>query len=442
MTDFIPMMPGYEEYKNSGVAWIGEMPRHWHQLPLCTIAQINSVTNCQNEELLSVYLELGVIKFSEIEAKRTNATSKDLSKYQFVSPGDFILNNQQAWRGSVGVSKYLGIVSPAYLVLKLSSKFNSNYANYLFRNGAMVSQYLISSKGVGTIQRNLYWPQLRRSIVCFPEISEQIIITNFLDCKTAKIDQAVAIKEKQIQLLKERKQILIQTAVTKGLDPDVPMHDSGVEWIGEIPEHWQVKRLKYITLIFRGKFTHRPRNDESLYNGKYPFFQTGDVARAGKFLFQYKQTLNEKGLRVSTLIPKGTVVITIAANIGDVSILNIDACFPDSIVGFKPIKNLDRDFLFYALSSMKEQFVGSTIKNTQMNLNVNRIGSNFITYPPLKEQDQIVTHIQIQSDKIDKAIAIQEQMIDKLKEYKATLINSAVTGKIKVPQIGETKAVA
>ena len=220
--------------------------------------------------------------------------------------------------------------------------------------------------------------------------------------------------------------------MTQGLHPNVPMKDSGVEWIGQIPEHWEVKNIKYATKIFSGKSTRRPRNDPSLYDGKYPFFQTGDVAKAGKFLVDFKQTLNEKGLRVSTLIPKGTVVITIAANIGDVSILGIDACFPDSIVGFQPKELLDRDFLFYSLLSMKNQFVNSSIKNTQMNLNVDRIGSNYICVCPKDEQINIVEKIEEFNANFENAINLLNREIGKLKEYKATLINDAVTGKIKV----------
>ncbi|MCP4117000.1 MAG: hypothetical protein GY737_16670 [Desulfobacteraceae bacterium] len=203
--------------------------------------------------------------------------------------------------------------------------------------------------------------------------------------------------------------------------------DSGVEWLGKIPAQWEVKRLKFVTSIFRGKFTHRPRNDDRLYGGEYPFFQTGDVAKAGKYLSKYKQTLNDKGLRVSTLIPKGTVVITIAANIGDVSILETNACFPDSVVGFKPKDNIYRDYLFYGLGSMKEQFVGSTIKNTQMNLNVDRIGSNFITCPSIKKQTAIAAFLDHKTAQIDQAVEIKKQKVAQLKEHKQILIQNAVT---------------
>ncbi len=220
--------------------------------------------------------------------------------------------------------------------------------------------------------------------------------------------------------------------MTKGLDPNVPMCDRGVEWIGEIPTHWKVKKLKYACKIFRGKFTHRPRNAPHLYDGEYPFIQTGDIAKAGKFLIDYKQTLNKKGLKVSTLIPKGTVVITIAANIGDISILGINACFPDSVVGFQPQKELERDFLYYVLLSMKQQFINTSTKNTQMNLNVERIGSNFIIVPDLSEQHKIIQWIENQIFDIGKTEDSIQGNINSLYEYKSILIASAVTGKIKV----------
>jgi type I restriction enzyme S subunit len=240
------MFKKYDAYKDSELPSFGNVPKHWEVVPLCSITTLKSITNVVNEELLSVYLDKGVIRFDDVTEKRTNVTSLDLSKYQLVEEGDFVLNNQQAWRGSVGVSTYRGIVSPAYLVLKLSPKVDAKFANYFFRNSAMVSQYLINSKGVGTIQRNLYWQHLKRSNVVLPPTQEQTQIAEFLNQKTSEIDQAIAIKEQQIALLNERKQIVIQKAVTQGLNPNVPMKDSGVEWIGQIPEHWEIKKLKYV----------------------------------------------------------------------------------------------------------------------------------------------------------------------------------------------------
>lgn len=210
----IKSFPRYERYKDSGVEWVGEIPEHWEVRKLFSLAKIKSITNCENEDLLSVYLNLGVIRFSDIDEKRTNVTSESLEKYQLVEPGDFVLNNQQAWRGSVGVSWFRGIVSPAYLVLQLSDSLDYLFANYLFRDQIMVSQYLVGSRGVGTIQRNLYWDKLKKVELLLPPLPEQTAIAQFLDHKTAQLDRGVEKIKFQIQTLKEYKTTLINEAVT------------------------------------------------------------------------------------------------------------------------------------------------------------------------------------------------------------------------------------
>ena len=426
------MFKKYDAYKDSGVEWLGQLPESWDLLPNKHIFKLkkNLVGKRSKEyELLSLTLN-GVIK-RDMENPEGKFPA-EFDTYQEVKSGDFIFCHfdVEETPRTVGLSRFDGMITGAYTVYKVNAeKFCPEFLYYFYLNLDTGKRLKPLYKGLrNTIGKDIFG-EFKTFI---PNYSEQVKISNFLDQKATEIDQAIAIKEQQIALLNERKQIVIQKAVTQGLYPNVPMKDSGVEWIGQIPEHWEVKKIKYATKIFRGKFTHRPRNDPSLYDGKYPFFQTGDVAKAGKFLVDFKQTLNEKGLRVSTLIPKGTVVITIAANIGDVSILGIDACFPDSIVGFQPKELLDRDFLFYSLLSMKNQFVNSSIKNTQMNLNVDRIGSNYICVCPKDEQINIVEKIEEFNANFENAINLLNREIGKLKEYKATLINDAVTGKIKV----------
>jgi type I restriction enzyme S subunit len=190
--------------------------------------------------------------------------------------------------------------------------------------------------------------------VLLPPPDEEAAIVRFLDHANRKIDRFIRAKRKMIALLNEQKHAIINRAVTRGLNPDIRLKPSGVPWLGDIPEHWEVRRIKQVTKILRGKFSHRPRNDASLYDGEYPFIQTGSVARAKKFITHYTQTLNEKGLSVSKVFPKGTLCMTIAANIGDVAILDFEACFPDSIVGFVPNAQLDRDFLYLVFRCMKD----------------------------------------------------------------------------------------
>jgi type I restriction enzyme S subunit len=296
----------------------------------------------------------------------------------------------------------------------------------------MVAQYLIASKGVGSIQRNLYWPHLKRIPIILPGLSEQSSIVRFLDHADRKIRRYILAKQKLIKLLEEQKQTIIHRAVTRGLDPDVRLKPSGVEWLGDVPEHWELKRVKQAAKILRGKFTHRPRNDPALYDGAYPFIQTGEVARAEKEITQYRQTLNARGLAVSKMFPSGTLVMTIAANIGDVALLEFEACFPDSIVGFIPQTGVERDFLYYLFRAMKVELLREAPVNTQGNLNVDRIGSRAIALPPANEQDLIVLSIEADTARLSDGIKHARREIDLLHEYRTRLIGDVVTGKLDV----------
>lgn len=204
--------------KDSGVKWLGDIPQRWYTVPLYAIAQVKSINNCIDLPLMSVYLDAGVVPFVEREEKRTNATSKDLTNYQRVDPGDFVLNNQQAWRGSVGVSFHSGIVSPAYIVLSLNNTLDSHYANYLFRSRCMVDQYLVISRGVGSIQRNLYWSALKRVVVPIPSKKEQMEIVEYLDGLSNKFDATIKKLTEEVAVLEEYKNKIIADTVTGKID--------------------------------------------------------------------------------------------------------------------------------------------------------------------------------------------------------------------------------
>ena len=200
--------------KDSGISWIGMIPEHWVQYRFATLFKEKSICNCVNEELLSVYLDRGVIRFSEDNSRRTNPTSKDLSKYQLVDIGNFVLNNQQAWRGSVGVSKYRGIISPAYFIFTISPKIDIEFANYLLRSTSCVAYYHLCSKGIGSIQRNLDWSVLRQKRIAIPPIDEQRSIVTYIEEKCQKIDTLITELQAEIDYLKEYKQRLIADVVT------------------------------------------------------------------------------------------------------------------------------------------------------------------------------------------------------------------------------------
>jgi len=228
--------------KYSGVKWLGDIPQRWYTVPLYAIAQVKSINNCIDLPLMSVYLDAGVVPFVEREEKRTNATSKDLTNYQRVDPGDFVLNNQQAWRGSVGVSFHSGIVSPAYIVLSLNNTLDSHYANYLFRSRCMVDQYLVISRGVGSIQRNLYWSALKRVVVPIPSKKEQMEIVEYLDGLNNKFDATIKKLTEEVAVLEEYKNKIIADTVTGKIDvrgieiPEYEFVDEDIDNADEVME--------------------------------------------------------------------------------------------------------------------------------------------------------------------------------------------------------------
>lgn len=192
-------MKRYIEYKDSGVPWIGEIPGHWEVVPFYAAFRETNTKGFDSEELLSVYLDKGVVRFAEEGGRRTNAitATTDMANYKLVNPGDFVLNNQQAWRGSVGVSRYRGIISPAYVVLKMKESLNPSFANYLLRSPKIVAQYYVSSKGVGSIQRNIYWQALKRRMILIPTPTEQEKIVAFLDKQTNLIESCICLRERE-----------------------------------------------------------------------------------------------------------------------------------------------------------------------------------------------------------------------------------------------------
>jgi len=419
----------YEIYKESNILGVDLIPKHWQTLPLCALARLKSITNCHDKELLSVYLDLGVIRFSEVNEKRTNVTSEDLSKYQEVSPGDLVLNNQQAWRGSVGVSKYHGIVSPAYIVLELKPDIDEIFANYYFRHGAMVSQYLVCSRGVGTIQRNLYWPQLKRVQVALPPLAEQQLIAKFLDQKTAEIGETISQKQRLIELLKEQKAILINQAVTRGLNSDVPMRDSGVEWIGEVPAHWEVKRAKY---IFKEVDERSQTGAEELLSVSH---MTGVTPRSEKNVYMFMA----EDYSGSKLCRKDDVVFNIMwAWMGALGVSDRTGIVSPSYGVYR--QQLPGNFNAWYLENLlrSDQYVAeynrrsTGLNSSRLRLYPHMFFDMEISVPPRAEQDKIEAGVTARTAQLDNAVLSVEAEIEIIAELRNTIISEAVTGKIKL----------
>ncbi len=461
MTDLISIMLKYAAYKDSGVEWIGEIPEEWKIESLKTLLAERKEKNdpVKTDNILSLTMDRGVIPYAE-KGAAGNKAKEDLTAYKLAYPGDIVINSMNVIAGSVGLSKYFGAVSPVYYMLyprdkeDVISYFNATFQNEAFQksliglgNGILIKKSESSGK-LNTIRMRIPMSRLNRVRIPYPKPSQQTAIANFLNCKTEKIDQAIAIKEKQIQLLKERKQILIQTAVTKGLDPNVPMHDSGVKWIGEIPKHWGVKRLRLIGTTQNGISA-----GAEYFGSGYPFVSYGDVYN-NRELPHIVKGLAESSIRdrIQYSVKQGDVFFTRTSEtveeigFSSVCIETIEnSTFAGFLIRFRPKPGfLEPEYskYYFCAHIHRAYFVGDMNLVIRASLSQELLKNLPVLLPPKEEQITIYNHIQTQSDKIDKAIAIQQKMIERLKEYKATLINSAVTGKIKVPQTGEAKAVA
>lgn len=411
--------------------WNKLFPSHWSILPMYAIATEKSICNCVNLPLLSVYLDAGVIRFSEKDEKRTNATSKDLSKYQRVDYGDFVLNNQQAWRGSVGISFDTGIVSPAYIVLSMNDMLNSKYANYLLRSRIMVNQYLINSKSVGSIQRNIYWPALKRTYIPVPPKSEQNQIVRFLDWKVSSINKLLNVKKKEIKELNMLKQSMISHAIVHGLTADVPMKYSGVKWLGNIPAHWQIMKLRQIL---------HPISEKN--HPELPLLSV--VREQGVILRDVKDKASNHNFIPDDLsgykvVRKGQFAVNkMKAWQGSYGISDYDGIVSPAYFIFDiAFKNLE--YFHYAIrSKIYVNFFAQAsdgIRVGQWDLQIKKMKEIPFIVPPLNEQTAIVKYVKRTLSQYNIAIEKLTKETILLEEYKHKLISDAVTGKIDVRNI-------
>ena len=412
-------MSGYQSYTAYASLWNESLPSHWSVLPMYALAKEKSICGCVDLPLLSVYLDVGVIPFSAKAEKRTNVTSKDLSKYQRVDCGDFVLNNQQAWRGSVGISFDTGIVSPAYIVLSMNDMLNSRYANYLLRSRIMVDQYLINSKSVGSIQRNIYWPALKRTSVLVPPREEQDQIVRFLDWKVSGINKLIAVKQKQIATLKE----FMQAEIEKQLCAYPVV---------------SVVRLKQLGTFFKGGGFSR---DNLVEDEEYPAILYGDIYTQ----YEYKTSIithhiDGTAYSASRKILKGDIVMAGTGETKDEigkSILymgdQIVAAGGDVIV-FHPNGGINVEYLLYQLYSqaaLKHRYINGK-GDIIVHIYPTALGNTIITLPGEADQNKVVAIINEIIDQVKKAIAVLTDEISVLREYRVRLVADTVTGKIDV----------
>ncbi|MBZ7932266.1 restriction endonuclease subunit S [Campylobacter sp. RM10543] len=431
-----------KNFKNSGIEWLGEIPEHWEMKPLRAIFNQRNEQNkvLELQTILSLVKDVGVIPYEE-KGNIGNKSKDDLQGYKIARINDLVLNKMNAVIGSLGVSKYNGLVSPIYLVLYIND-FNKiiNYYSYIFQTKTVQKFLRKFAYGIMEIRESIEFIDFKKMFLPLPPLKEQEQIANFLDEKCEKIQNFIEKKEKLLSLLQEQKQALINETITKGLDKNVKFKNSGIEWLGEIPEHWEVRKLKMLFSFGNGLNITKadfisfgiPCISYGEIHSKYPCRLDLSVH---KLPFVSETYLNDKP---QSLLSKGDFVFADTSE--DIEGSGNFTCIQSNIPLFagyhtiilRPktqIYSLYFSFLFDSI------FVRNQIREKVWGVKVFSITKSILKevqcfIPPLKEQEQIANFLDEKCEKIDSLATKIKKQIELIKEYKTTLINEAVCGRM------------
>ena len=421
------------EMKDSGIEWVGAIPNHWRVSKIKQIVRWKSVKGQPDLPVLSLYRDYGVIP-KDSRDDNHNVTSLDTSGYKVVEHGDLVINKMKAWQGSLAVSEYNGIVSPAYHICKITSEnICKKYLHYLLRDASYLPEYMRLSTGLRVGQWDLSFDDFKNIPFLVPPLAEQERIAAFLDAECAEIDAVLEKTRASIEEYKKLKQAVITQAVTKGVRGDRPMKNSGIEWIGEIPAEWTASKIKYCTefspscntshlsedslvtftpmeCIKNGYFENREAHFSAL-SSSYTQYQDGDIVFA----------------KVTPCFENGNIAIMqgLSAGVG----------FGSSELFVIRPQSINTEFIFYYLQNdIFKQYACATMTGTG---GLKRVSPTFVRnysvfIPCNEEQLEIVRYLNEKCSGIEVLIAKKQQYLTEIENYKKSLIYEYVTGKREV----------
>ena len=407
-------MATYESYKDSGVKWLGHIPSHWETGKMREFFSERKQLSQDGSEMLLSVSEYSGITPSTNDAGENVSRSASLVGYKKCKASDLIINIMLAWKRGLGISEYDGIVSPAYCVFG-TQNINPRYANYLLRTDLYTAEFKRNSTGIIESRLRMY-PGNFKNIVCIkPPRNEQEAIVTYLDKITGDIDRAIEAQQKMIDALNERKQIIITRAVTRGLNPDAPLRDSGIDWLGKIPQHWEIIPMRYLCKMKTGDKDTIMRDD----NGKYPFYVRSPHIE-----------------HINTYSYDGEAVLMAGDGVGAGKVfhyVNGKFDYHQRVYNFHQFKRITGMFLyFYLKCNFRYKIEEGGAKSTVDSVRLPWLKAFPICVMPKDEQQSIVEHIHKSTGPIDCALSNCERMISLLLERKQIIINEVVTGKTKV----------
>ena len=428
--DLTVMENRYDRYKDSGIAWIGEIPEHWEVRKGKNIFKLRNSKGNSNAILLAATQKYGMIPQSQIEGVVQVKQNTNLNTFKTVHKHDYVIS-LRSFQGGFEISEYEGVCSPAYQVFYSTIPCCNYFFKYLFKSYGFISQINAFTLGIRE-GKNIQYEDFSLMKLPFPVLHEQQAIADYLDRRCSEIDDLIALQEEMITKLQSYKQSVITEAVTRGLDKNVPLKDSGIDWIGKIPEHWSRNKIVRLFSII-GSGTTPKSNKEDNYIGSINWIQSGDIN--GGYIENCKNTISKTVLKEYSALKiykaPFIIVAMYGASVGNISISKIDGCVNQACCVMNDTEQNFR-YLFYSIISVKNYLIYKAEGGGQPNISQDKIKNTWLPIPPLTEQQAIADYLDQRCSEIDELIALKQQKIEKLKEYKKSLIFECVTGKRKV----------
>ena len=427
-------MKKYDAYKDSGVKWIGEIPNHWEVVPLKRTGSFeNGLTYSPNDIRDKGYI---VLRYSNIQNSKMNYEDtvyvESVPNDLLVKKGDLIICSRNGSASLVGkCANFDGKIAATFgaFMMRYSPSINNEYAFFSFQILMRNYKGLFTTSTINQLTKNV----IAQMVCPLPPLSEQQAIASYLDAKTEKIDKMIAKAEKKIEYLGELKQSLITRAVTRGLNPNASLKDSGVKWIGKVPEHWETIKLSRV-YSYIGSGTTPLSSQEDYYSEEgYNWLQTGDLNNG--LITQTSKKITKKAIDECRMkfYPKHSVVIAMyGATIGKVGLLDLESTTNQACCVISPTQKMNPLFTFYSFMAAKKELLLASFGGGQPNISQDIIKKLRVPVPPLEEQNAIILSLKKECDTIDHIIATQKKKIAYLQELKQSLITNVVTGKIKV----------
>jgi type I restriction enzyme S subunit len=430
----IAVVPRYTEYKDTGVTWAGDVPEHWEVRRIKTLFRERDERSGDGTRvLLSLTRARGIVP--QADASNRMASAEDLSKYKICRPGDLVMNRMQAWSGMFGLSPIEGLVSPDYSVFEATGASEERYFEYLFKTPILVDEFARRSKGIGSGFNRLYTPDFGAVPISVPPLPEQTAIVRFLDHADRRIRRYIAAKKKLIALLDEQKQAVIHGAVTRGLNPNVRLKPSGVEWLGDVPEHWLVCPLKFLVPQVTVGIVVQPAR---LYaDSGVPCLRSFNISsgvvtsRDLAFISPEANYANRK-----SQIFAGDVVVVRTGRAGIAAIVSpeFDGANCIDLLIVRKSKKILSDYLLTYLNSWpaKTDVKYRSVGAIQAHYNTATLANMVVATPPLGEQRQILDEIAPLVAVINASMTAADGQIALMREIRTRLIADVVTGKLDV----------